>query len=241
MEFPLKDKIEKIILKTIKEYIELYNNPKREIFYPSKKLVFPSYRIETGRNWRLSEKEAHFIFSYNLEESDVEYLYYSVEVPTDYKYRFINNPFSNYIFNHPTGRSALIDFSIYHGDIIEPTKLCNIEFKYGNGKIASFAKDIYKLLLEGINGYLIIFLEKGNIDALFASKGEKGILIKLREIIIHYKEHFKNEFDLNIFITVMNEYKLYFLPVTKRDLDNIVRDLENKSEEKFEKYLRVIS
>ena len=79
---------------------------------------------------------------------------YSVETPTENKYRFSESG-NNVIPECGTGRRGNTDVTIFKGD----TKVAMIEFKSGNPDEHSHAKDFIKLKEEPGSGLLRIFVE----------------------------------------------------------------------------------
>ena len=84
--------------------------------------------------------------------------YYSVETPTEWKYRF-----SGKAKPHKTegdeGQSAMVDVCIHDN---QGSRLCLIEFKAGNPEAFCYIKDLIKLKEEGQLGFFVQLLEKQN-------------------------------------------------------------------------------
>lgn len=118
---------------------------------------------------RVSEQELRFLFVDEfLKEPNNEY-YYSVETPTEIKYRF-GKTYDDIIID-PTGRSASIDVCIFNRDATNKyVRLLNIEFKNTNASKKSISKDILKLMHEDENGAFILLLKNtddGTLKSVF--------------------------------------------------------------------------
>lgn len=107
-------------------------------------LIIPPYAATTGADEdvgaiRISEQEARFAYAEVLAASPY---YYSVETPTRCKYTFSGQ--------HERERSAQSDMSLYLPDDSGLTKIADVELKAGNPPDDTIAKDIEKLIREGI-------------------------------------------------------------------------------------------
>lgn len=113
---------------------------------PQTKLMFPKY---SDGNIRISEQELRFAFVEELNERDWP-VFYSVETPTDLKYRFSPDgkrpvPRVETEEDRAEGvktESAQFDLVIHHRN---GERMCLVEFK---GKVADYKKDFLKLNCE---------------------------------------------------------------------------------------------
>jgi len=132
---------------------------------PEEKLIFPTY---SDGKFRISEQEARFLLCGIIQKSD----FYSVETPTEHKYKFGDN--ISEIEKINTGRSGCIDVSIYPnkekppGDYKIPS--LNIELKAHSADKHSIAKDLFKLMHEKANGLFFHLLESTNNGTLITKK-----------------------------------------------------------------------
>lgn len=139
---------------------------KHRLIFPN---IFPS--VKEGETFteeellkysRISEQEVRFLFVEEFLTEPSNGYYYSVETPTENKYRFGET--NETIKPDPSGRSASIDICIFKKDIDNQYKrLLNIEFKNENASKKSISKDILKLMHEKENGAFILLLK--NTDA----------------------------------------------------------------------------
>ena len=128
---------------------------------------------------RISEQELKYVFlELFVKCDDMQGYTYSVETPTENKYRFSekgeNEKKEKVTPECGTGRRANIDVVIFKGD----DRVAMIEFKSGNPDEHSHAKDFVKLKEEPGNGLLRFFVE-------LYSSSDKGTLKS-----IHKKLHF---------------------------------------------------
>jgi hypothetical protein len=112
---------------------------------------------------RISEQELRFLFVEQFLKDTDKDLFYSVETPTEKKYRFGKTNEDIPILDD-TGRSASIDMCVFKRDSDNKyNRFLNIEFKKANASKKSISKDILKLLNENQNGAFILLLK--NTDA----------------------------------------------------------------------------
>jgi hypothetical protein len=140
-----------IVQESSKELLKIYHNKSNR----ETNLIFPKY---TKGQDRISEQEFRFTFIHFLKPSKAFNLFFSVETPTEKKYKFSKDAKGE--------RSASSDLSFYNGE----DKVMNIEFKANPTAQYSINKDIQKLTTENINGawiHLIDGEDKGTIERLF--------------------------------------------------------------------------
>lgn len=169
------DKLDKEIKEIIREtFSELFNIQNKT---SQNRLIFPNYNNGTIR---VSEQELRFLFIEKLNDIlEKENLYYSIETPTEKKYKFTEGrkdicP----ICDEENGQSANFDLVIF--DSNRETRLALIEFKAKNASAHSHAKDFCKLgnEKEGNDAtlrYFIEILEKSD-DKTIKNLREKKIL-----------------------------------------------------------------
>jgi hypothetical protein len=139
---------------------------------------------------RISEQELRFLFVEEFLKVPSNDFFYSVETPTEFKYKLGDN-FESIICGK--GRSASIDMSIYKKDENEKyNRLLNIEFKNQNTSKFSIGKDILKLIHEKQNGVFIILLKNTNDETLI-NKGETGVLNKLCKSFEKFKDYWHGD------------------------------------------------
>ena len=137
------------------------------------RLIFPCYsrQFRTGER-RISEQELRFVFIEQFiqycKETDWD-VYYSVETPTEWKYRFSGESMPRKK-EDGTGQSAMIDVCIHNN---RGERICLIEFKAGNPAAFSYEKDLVKLSAEGGLCFLVQLLESQRSNTM------KSILSKV--------------------------------------------------------------
>ena len=150
------------------------------------RLVFPCYNNKK-REIRMSEQELRFVFVETFNEYCDEKLdwFYSVETPTEDKYKFTENGKNLDKPKRGEGQSANFDLTISNdkGEL-----LALIEFKAKNTKPFSYAKDFCKLWnpKEGNSNvlrYFINVLDKADKDT---SDKIQAKLDKLRNNKVKY-------------------------------------------------------
>lgn len=120
------------------------------------RILFPAYR--KGKT-RFSEQELKFIFveQLNIEISEYNWdVYYSVETPTKYRYKFKDEERPKVYKEENKGQSAQFDLVIHDNRF---NRIALIEFKANNASIAHHQKDFLKLQEEGSDSILTYFLE----------------------------------------------------------------------------------
>ena len=169
-----KDHIDEIIKQTFKRLELAYMNHREGQIGKSinhkkgeSRLVFPCYNNKK-REIRISEQELRFVFVETFNEYCDEKLnwFYSVETPTEDKYKFTENGKNLDKPKRGEGQSANFDLTISNdkGEV-----LALIEFKAKNTKPFSYAKDFCKLWnpKEGNSNvlrYFINVLDKADKD-----------------------------------------------------------------------------
>ncbi len=164
VESRLLEYLPKLVEESAVELMEIYDQRKKGCFVKRKtKIIFPKYRKkkhEDKDEYRISEQELRFVMTGLLEKNnDISDICYSVETPTEDKYRFSGK---NY-------RSASTDLTLYYCNEKKEKKI-NIELKAHNATLASINKDIEKLLNEpycGLWVHLLVNEDSGTIRALF--------------------------------------------------------------------------
>ena len=137
------------------------------------RLIFPCYsrQFRTGER-RISEQELRFVFIEQFiqycKETDWD-AYYSVETPTEWKYRFSGESLPCKT-EDGTGQSAMIDVCIHNN---RGERICLIEFKAGNPEAFSYEKDLVKLSAEGGLCFFVQLLESQRSNTM------KSILSKV--------------------------------------------------------------
>lgn len=157
-----KEHIEQIIERTYEIVQSVYVNQQEnncnlsETYVPRSRIIFPKYR--SGET-RFSEQELRFVFVEQLNEEirqgwDV---YYSVETPTNKKYKFKDEPTPKvFEANEKGGQSAQFDLVIHDSSF---NRIALIEFKANNATKEHHDKDFLKLKEEGSADTLTYFLE----------------------------------------------------------------------------------
>lgn len=169
-----------LIERTFEVLREVYNNQRegKGVFSSNcgSRIVFPLYR---NGNTRVSEQELRFVFVEQFNKIAKENkLYYSVETPTKYTYRFSrkNAPCVN-----KNGQSGEFDMVIHNeqGD-----RICLIEFKANFPAVSGYEKDFLKLEKESkidCPAYFIQLVD--TLDTLLAKKrtgGNSGLTINAK-------------------------------------------------------------
>jgi hypothetical protein len=130
---------------------------------------------------RVSEQELRFLFVEQFIKDTSKDFFYSVETPTEKKYRFGKT--YEEIRTDETGRSASIDMSVFKRDSNNKyNRILNIEFKNENVPSFNIGKDILKLIHEKQNGALIHLLKNTDSGTLCSSSdNSKGVFDKYYE------------------------------------------------------------
>ena len=128
------------------------------------RLIFPRYSKKyRGGVRRISEQELRFLFI----EQFIKYcqnpethwdVYYSVETPTEYKYKF-SGEITPLKTEDGRGHSAMVDVCIHDKN---GKRICLIEFKAGNPEEFCYVKDFVKLNAEEGLSFFVQLLESQN-------------------------------------------------------------------------------
>lgn len=174
-----KDHIEAIIEQTFESLELVYvTNQENSQIKPTprvSRIMFPKYskQYRNGET-RLSEQELRFLFVEQFNKycnaNSLDWLY-SVETPTEYKYKFSDNGEKNKkprkAEEGEKGQSAMVDFVIHDEN---KKRIALIEFKALNPDTLCFKKDFAKLNAEPVeNTYFIMYVkshDNGTIDSL---------------------------------------------------------------------------
>jgi hypothetical protein len=152
---------------------------------PSKKEGKTFTEEKLQKYTRISEQELRFLFVEEFLKEPNNGYYYSVETPTEKKYRFGKN--NEDIKIDITGRSVSIDMCVFTRDSDNKYNLFfNIEFKNENASKKSVSKDILKLMHEKENGAFILLLKNtGTLNNLAETRF--GVIDKLVESFEDHK------------------------------------------------------
>lgn len=186
-----REHIEEIIDSTFEIIKEVYDNQQEKFEgskdskgIPRSRIIFPKKRheevAETEQDiTRVSEQELKQIFIEQLNK-EIEKgwdVYYSVETPTEKRYRFKgkDKPEQN-----DSGRSANFDLVIHNNKF---ERIALIEFKANNPKSNDYLKDLVKLNKENHEGKVLRYFvqivksaDKGTENSLRKKmKGNEGI------------------------------------------------------------------
>lgn len=143
------------ILQRVYEY-QQEKNPIENVVDTGSRILFPKYR--NGKT-RFSEQELRFIFieQLNIEIEECNWdVYYSVETPTQYRYKFKDEETPQVFKRENKGQSAQFDLVIHDNRF---NRIALIEFKANNASIAHHDKDFLKLQEEGTDSVMKYFLE----------------------------------------------------------------------------------
>lgn len=129
------------------------------------RLIFPRYSTKYRNGLRrVSEQELRFAFieQFNkyCDENTNWDVFYSVETPTEEKYKFSGVP-EPIVVNEGEvgGQSAMIDTTIHDNT---GKRLCIIEFKANNPESFCYRKDLVKLNAEIGSGFFVQIIENEN-------------------------------------------------------------------------------
>ena len=195
-----KDHIGIILKRTFDVIGDTYKSQREDsCFAPAGKsrLIFPK---KSDGKIRVSEQEMRFIFveqliEYARENWDV---YYSIETPTEYNYRFPADGVPECHVTEPDGRSANIDLSIHNTN---GQRIALIEFKHGHD-FDAMNKDFLKLAMEpGDSERFFVGLLTSSAGQTVESisqkiSNEKSALNKNTHFIYYSLEHVNKEPDV---------------------------------------------
>ena len=170
---------------------------------------------------RISEQELRFLFVEEFIRLSSKEFFYSVETPTEKKYRFGKT--FEHISTDETGRSASIDMSIFKKDENNKyTRSLNIEFKNENVPSFNIGKDILKLIHESQDGMLIHLLKNTDSGTLCSSNNKtKGVFDKYYESFSNpmFQEKWNDNPKKNIKLIIISfgEKTLLYREIKKDD------------------------
>lgn len=176
------------------DYERVGGNSNERLIFPN---TFPSAikskeitKEQLLKYTRISEQELRFLFVEEFLKKPNNGLFYSVETPTEFKYKLGDNFES---ITCGTGRSASTDMSIYSRDENENyNRMLNIEFKNQNSSTFSIGKDILKLIHEKQDGAFILLLRNTNKGTL-TNDGKTGVLDKLEKSFEKFKGYWQGD------------------------------------------------
>lgn len=210
------------------DYERKGGDSEQRLIFPNK---FPSEikaqkisKDELKKYFRISEQELRFLF---VEEFlRIPGFYYSIEMPTESKYK-LGKTFDT-IGVSKDGRSASVDMGIFRKKENQYQRFLNIEFKHQNSSEFSIGKDVLKLMHEKQDGAFIILL-KNTSRATLCNKAT-GVLDKLFKALSQFKEdHWKGKDGKTIQIIIISleqsrnktEPFLIHREIIKSDLNNL--------------------
>lgn len=185
------------------------------------KFIFPK---KYGGDDRISEQELRFLFVEEFINDTSNKFFYSVETPTEFKYK-LGDSFDSITCG--IGRSASIDMSIFNKDSSNNYKrILNIEFKNQNSSKFSIGKDILKLIHENQNGAFIHLLKNTDSGTLCSSnKTDMGVFDKYYESFSNSKFQEKwqgnDEKYIHLILISLEEKTLIHRKINKVDLNNL--------------------
>ena len=177
----IKNRIIEILDKTFAVLDSVYANndeasSKADFTKAGSRLIFPRYskRYREGVR-RISEQELRFLFieqftQYCQNPNTQWDAYYSVETPTEWKYKFAGED-EPHKTEDGSGQSAMVDVCIHDNT---GKRICLIEFKAGNSEKFCYEKDLVKLAEEGSLCFFVQLLESQRSNTM------KSILKKVR-------------------------------------------------------------
>lgn len=199
--------MDNIIKETFTRLQDVYDNSKEgkkgiPLTGTKSRIIFPHYSTKYPNEQkqvrtRLSEQELRFVFvevfNWYREENDLPW-YYSVETPTEEKFRFSKDGKKISPEVGGDGQSAMIDLVIHNK---ESKRIALIEFKAHNKKEPDFEKDFFKLKNEPKDKdtcctFFVMFVENyedATIERLKDKIKTKGNDIKFYCWSLEKKEH----------------------------------------------------
>lgn len=190
----------------------------------SEQLIFPQKLQEKGTKLedRISEQELRLLFIEEFKKANKE-LFYSLETPTEEKYKFgkTYNEIVDNIDNHKT--SASLDMCVFERNLDKYERVLNIEFKHKNASLKNVGKDVLKLMQEKQNGVFIYLLENTNSGTLRnENKTRNGVFDKLYKSFTDFKVNWNNENEsIQLIILSLKQEILIHRTISKADLDNL--------------------
>jgi hypothetical protein len=199
---------------------------KERLIFPN---IFPSEKQgkifteeELLKYTRISEQELRFLFVEQFLKDTDKDLFYSVETPTEKKYRF-GKTFEEIIQNKNSyKKSASIDMSVFKRIDEKYERILNIEFKHENGDLKNTAKDILKLVRETQNGVFIHLLKNTRRDTL-CNEVKTGVFDKCLKSFTEFNDDWcKTDKSIQIIIISLKEKTIINREIKKGDnLENI--------------------
>jgi hypothetical protein len=176
-------------------------------------LIFPA---TTAEKIRVSEQEARFLLTQQLEQYEI---YYSVETPTQQRYQFKGTH---------GDRSASTDVTLFERAPDNGfTRKVQVELKAHNVQLENLTKDFEKLLKEEESGLFFHILEAANSGTLTSDASRKGILVKYRNAFMDLRQKFDRKKEtswfLHFVVFCMNPAFVLSKTVTVQDLGAIER------------------
>lgn len=218
--------IEVLIIESLKDIKTLYLRDKDPL-YKNKtidsKILFPKY---SDNDIRYSEQELKCIFLKKIESLGY---YYSVETPSKYKYRFVDNDepkvFLNEVDSQENYQSSMIDLSLYDE---KQEKISHIEFKHGQCPVFPIQKDFLKMIFESDEtekNYFVHYLDNSDRGTIAA------ILRKYNEALDNIKNDYKNIPDLQakrekvkvfvLFAGMKNDKNFFQFTLAENDIEHL--------------------
>jgi hypothetical protein len=167
---------------------------------------------------RISEQELRFLFVEELINSPAtSEFYYSVETPSEEKYKF-GKTYEDIINNKKVyKKSASVDLCVFKRIEEKYERIFNIEFKHENGGLKNIAKDILKLVREKQNGIFIHLLQNTRRDTL-CNRGKTGVFDKCLTSFTEFsKDWCKNDKSIQVIIISLKEKTLIHRVLTQKD------------------------
>lgn len=194
----------------------------------NRQLIFP-LKIqgkELNQVDRISEQELRQLFIEEFKATN-DKLFYSIETPTQEKYKF-GKSYSDIVkYQDDHIRSASIDMCVFDRVDINScyNRLLNIEFKHNNTKDKNIGKDILKLFREKQNGAFIILLNnsrKGKSKGTLWNENDTGVFDKLYKSFRDFGEKWNDENkNIQLIIMSLSQKKLIHQKITKTDLSKL--------------------
>lgn len=194
----------------------------------SEKLIFPKKVQKDGPINRISEQELRLLFIEEFKE-DYKNLFYSVETPTEKKYKF-GIDYSHIVKNRDVHKtSASLDLCVFERNPNkEYYRILNIEFKHKKSNDKNIGKDILKLLREPQDGAFIQLL-KNTDRGTFRNNNKTGIFDILHKSFLDFKsEWFSENKTIHLIILSLEKKKdkllkpiMLYCEIGKSDLNKL--------------------
>lgn len=190
-------------------------------------LIFPNKKQAKGDIERISEQELRLLFIEEFKKSCPK-LFYSIETPTEEKYKF-GKTYKEIVQNVDVYKtSASLDMCVFERKSNKYERILNIEFKHKNTKDKNIGKDILKLIREEQNGVFIHLLNSTDRGTLCNAK-ETGVFDKLYKSFTDFKANWNNDNKTIQLIIMSLEIKkgkptkpvLIHRKINKADLNNL--------------------